>query len=35
MILNDPKLDETDELESYYYRYATKKPIVKIYKADY
>lgn len=35
MILNDPKLDENEELEAYYYRYMTNKPIVKVYKADF
>jgi hypothetical protein len=35
VILNDPKLDEAEEMEAYYYRYMTNKPIVKAYKADF
>lgn len=35
MILNDPRLDEEQEMQAYYYRFATTKPIVKAYKAAY
>lgn len=35
MILNDPRLDQDEELNAYYYRYITNKPIVKVYKASY
>lgn len=35
LVPNNPKLNEEEELETYYYRFNTKKPIVKAYRADY
>lgn len=35
VVPNNPKLHEEEELETYYYRYNTTKPIVKVYRADY
>lgn len=35
MIPNDPKLDEDEEIDSYYYRYSTNDPLVKVYRAEY
>ena len=35
VIENNPKLHEEEELDTYYYRYKTTKPIVKVYRADY
>lgn len=35
MVLNDPKLDEAEEMEAYYYRFISRKPIVRVYKADF
>jgi hypothetical protein len=33
--MNDPRLNEQEELNTYLYRYNTPKPIVKVYRADY
>jgi len=35
MIANNPKLNEQEEKEAYYYRFSTNKPIVKAYRAEY
>jgi hypothetical protein len=35
LVPNDPRLNEEEEMEAYYYRFSTKKPIVKVYRADY
>ena len=35
LIENDPKLNEDQEMETYFYRYRSKKPLIKVYRADY
>jgi hypothetical protein len=35
ILLNDPRLDEEEELNAYIYRCNSTKPIVKAYRADY
>ena len=35
LIESDPKLSEEQEMETYYYRYRSNKPIIKVYRADY
>ena len=35
VLLNDPKLNEEEEISAYLYRCNSTKPIVKAYKADY
>lgn len=35
LIANNPKLSQVEQQEAYYYRYATNKPLVKVYRAEY
>ena len=34
-IPNDLKIDEDQQMDSYYYRYSTNEPLVKVYRAQY
>lgn len=35
IVPNNPTINEDDEMEIYYYRNLTNKPIVKVYEASY